>query len=114
VLKGVDRAEVIEQHHLRGAAEVGLRSQGLCPPTIANIGFVVNRACRARMVQLLRALLQVLVTPVATADQRIPDSFGSQRYKRLRTSARRAWRWLRGVQSRAPELFAHCAFGSVA
>ena len=37
-----------------------------------------------------------------------------RKYKRLRTSARRAWRWLRGVQHRAPELFAHWAFGSVA
>lgn len=37
-----------------------------------------------------------------------------RKFKRLRTSARRAWCWLRGVQRRAPELFAHWAFGAVA
>ncbi|HVA09544.1 MAG TPA: group II intron reverse transcriptase/maturase, partial [Acidimicrobiales bacterium] len=37
-----------------------------------------------------------------------------RKFKRLRTSARRAWRWLRGVQRRAPELFAHWAFGALA
>jgi len=37
-----------------------------------------------------------------------------RKFKRLRTSARRAWRWLRGVQRRSPELFAHWAFGALA
>jgi len=37
-----------------------------------------------------------------------------RKFKRLRTSSRRAWRWLRGVQRRAPTLFAHWAFGALA
>lgn len=37
-----------------------------------------------------------------------------RKYKRLRTSARRAWRWLRDVQRRAPTLFAHWTFGAIA
>ena len=36
-----------------------------------------------------------------------------RKFKRLRTSARRAWRWLRGVQRRSPALFAHWAFGAL-
>lgn len=35
-----------------------------------------------------------------------------RKYKRLRTSIRRAWRWLRNVQRRAPTLFAHWTFGA--
>jgi RNA-directed DNA polymerase len=37
-----------------------------------------------------------------------------RKFKRLRTNARRAWRWLRGVQRRAPALFAHWTFGAIA
>jgi len=37
-----------------------------------------------------------------------------RKYKRLRTSVRRAWRWLRDVQRRAPALFAHWKFGVLA
>ncbi len=37
-----------------------------------------------------------------------------RKFKRLRTSARRAWRWLRDVQRRAPALFAHWSFGALA
>jgi len=37
-----------------------------------------------------------------------------RKFKRLRTSVRRAWRWLHGVQRRAPTLFAHWAFGAIA
>jgi RNA-directed DNA polymerase len=37
-----------------------------------------------------------------------------RKFKRLRTSSRRAWRWLRGVQRRAPALFAHWEFGAIA
>ena len=37
-----------------------------------------------------------------------------RKYKRLRTSAPKAWRWLRDVQRRAPTLFAHWAFGATA
>ena len=37
-----------------------------------------------------------------------------RKYKRLRTSVRRAWRWLRDVQRRAPALFAHWKFGVMA
>jgi RNA-directed DNA polymerase len=37
-----------------------------------------------------------------------------RKFKRLRTSVRRAWRWLRGVQRRSPELLAHWAFGALA
>lgn len=36
-----------------------------------------------------------------------------RKFKRLRTSARRAWRWLRDVQHRAPALFAHWSFGAL-
>ena len=35
-----------------------------------------------------------------------------RKFKRLRTSARRAWRWLHDVQRRARGLFAHWAFGA--
>ena len=37
-----------------------------------------------------------------------------RKFKRLRTSARRAWRWLHGVQSRMPAIFAHWTFGAIA
>lgn len=37
-----------------------------------------------------------------------------RKFKRLRTSARRAWRWLHDVQRRARGLFAHWAFGALA
>jgi len=37
-----------------------------------------------------------------------------RKFKRLRTSVRRAWRWLRGVQRRSPALFAHWTFGALA
>ncbi len=35
-----------------------------------------------------------------------------QKYKRLRGSPRRAWRWLASVARRAPNLFAHWRFGA--
>ena len=36
-----------------------------------------------------------------------------RKFKRLPTSVRRAWRWLRDVQRRVPTLFAHWSFGAL-
>ena len=60
-----------------------------------------GRSYKSWLYRSLRAINEYLVR------------WARRKFKRLRTSARRAWRWLRAVQRRAPALFAHWTFGAL-